>query len=99
MSDATELTEVLSWLSAAAASSRCDFLSDPSDAYIFGVLVGWQCDKDHEHGPGCRSEDVLKGVAKMHGWQEGRVERLREHRAIVRAALEKWYHPDGEPTT
>lgn len=87
MSDSADLTVVLSWLQAAVAASQRDYAHDPFDAYIFGVLVGWECEENHEHGPTCRGEALMSSLAKTHGWREDYVAMLREHRAIVRAAL------------
>lgn len=99
MSNPAELTDVLEWLRSAVVSSRRDYAYSSSDAWIFGVLVGWECEKAHEHGPTCRGESLINGLVKTHGWREDYVARLREHRAIVRAALEGPVRPDEEPTT
>ncbi|MFI0233144.1 hypothetical protein [Streptomyces sp. NPDC017086] len=99
MSETADLTVVLSWLQAAVAASQRDYANDPYDAYIFGVLAGWECEENHEHGPTCKGQTLMSTLAKTHGWREDYVARLREHRAIVRAALDDSARPDEEPTT
>ncbi|MYS16126.1 hypothetical protein [Streptomyces sp. SID4982] len=98
MSNPGDLADVLEWLRSAVVSSGRDYAYNSSDAWIFGVLVGWECEESHEHGPTCKAETLLSTLAKTHGWREDYVARLREHRAIVRAALEGPVRPNEEQT-
>lgn len=68
------------------------------DAWLYGVLVGWECEDNHEHDWICQEESVsLTDMASRFGWHEDYVARLRRYRAIVRA-LQTPDQPARKPT-
>ncbi|MCW7991037.1 hypothetical protein XF35_38945 [Streptomyces platensis subsp. clarensis] len=71
-----------------ATGSR-DWAQDSSDAWLYAVLYGWDCEQEHQHTDDCRAG--LDEVAAKHGWSAGRVARTRKHRAALALA-----GPNGE---
>ena len=56
------------------------------DAWIYAVLVGWDCEDDHEHGDDC--DGAMAEMTARHGWSDEAVAKARRYRAAVRAALD-----------
>ncbi|MFB7867310.1 hypothetical protein [Streptomyces sp. NPDC056069] len=63
--------------------------TDPDDAWVYAVLIGWDCEQQHEHTDACPAQ--LDEMAAIHGWSSARVEAIRKHRAALALA-----GPNGE---
>ena len=81
------LVEVFESLARVLTTSSRDWGAYWADAWLYGVLVGWDCEEAHEHdGAWCGGDAATRGMAEQHGWSEDAVARLRRYRAAVRAA-------------
>lgn len=60
-----------------------DWAADRRDAWLWGVLIGWGCKKQHDHDDQCGGDSALKEAAAKHGWNEYRIARVRELRAYL----------------
>jgi hypothetical protein len=67
-----------------ATSSR-DWSEYRVDAWLWAVLVGWDCEEAHTHDETCEGGS-LEEIAAMHGWAEAAVTKARRYRAAVQAA-------------
>ena len=67
-----DLRETLSSLSRTVAFAPGDWTERRADAWVYGILVGWDDD-----------EDALQELAEQHGWSEEQVARLRRYRAAI----------------
>jgi hypothetical protein len=54
------------------------------DAWLWAVLVGWDCEEAHTHDETCEGGS-LEEIAAMHGWDEAAIAKARRYRAAVRA--------------
>ncbi|GAA3718007.1 hypothetical protein [Streptomyces tremellae] len=57
----------------------------PVDAWLYAVLVGWDCETDHEHDDVCGGAAAMAEMAERHGWSDEAVAKARRYRATVRA--------------
>lgn len=64
-------------------SDSRDWSLSRSDAWLYGLLLGWECDEQHEHDWICGGDGALREVAARHGWGEGDIVRIRRFRAAV----------------
>ena len=64
-----ELKEALSSASAALIFSSRDQSLDHRDAWVYGILVGW--------------DEALLEVSTKFGWDDGTIERLKSYRTTV----------------
>lgn len=64
-----------------------DFGAHPTDAWIYGITVGWGCEDEHIHDPVCGGDSV-PDVAARWGWTRLQIEQLRRHRAAYRRVTE-----------
>lgn len=70
-----------------------DWSVDRYDAWYYGVLVGWDCEKPgcaHDDQVWCGGDRAMQSLAAQHGWTPGAVARLR---AMRRAAAEATKYP------
>ena len=67
-------------------TSARDFSDYGTDAWVYGIAVGWDCEEDHDHDGICGGAAALDEVAVRHGWNEAAVTRLRAHRKAYAAA-------------
>lgn len=95
MSAYDELADTLSDVAAALAAVADVMATDSrdwsrarGDAWLYGVLVGWDCEEDHDHGAAECEGGALDEVATGHGWTAAHRARLRTLRRAVRAATE-----------
>lgn len=58
------------------------------DAWLWAVLVGWDCEDDHEHDETCDDGAAMQEMAKRHGWDGVAVAKARRYRTMVRTARE-----------
>jgi hypothetical protein len=79
------LADTLAEIRFAITTDHRDWSRYNSDAFLYGILVGWECDDAHEHDDSCAS-DALTELAKLHHWRPERVEQIRALRRAIRAA-------------
>lgn len=62
-----------------------DWAADRHDAYLYGVLIGWGCQEqhDHDHDDDCGGDAALLEVASKHRWNEHRIAYVRKMRAYL----------------
>ncbi len=74
---------------AVLSASRCmafdsrDWSARSSDAWLYGLLCGWDCDDVRDHDEDCR--EAMSEIAARFGWSQEEVARLRRLRAAVLA--------------
>lgn len=73
-----------------ATSSR-DWGEHRVDAWLWAVLVGWDCEETHEHDELCDNGAAMREMAARHGWDDETVAKARRYRAAVKALV------DGQP--
>lgn len=79
--------EVLAAMTRAMATNVRDWGTDRMDAFLWGVLLGWDCDEQHEHDEIDCSPGAMDEIAARHGWDTQQIERVRRfHRAVLAAA-------------
>lgn len=82
----TTTAEALTALADVLATDSRDWSRTRGDAWLYGVLVGWDCEDAHDHElEGCEGA-VLSEVADQHGWTAAQRSRLRELRQAIRNA-------------
>ena len=92
------ISDVLDNLQRLIVHSSRDWGAYGRDAWLYGVLVGWECEDSHEHDWICQEENVsLTAMAERFGWHEDYVARLRRYRTIVRG-LQTPDQPTRKPT-
>jgi hypothetical protein len=79
------MADALRRAGAMMTSDSRDWARDRSDVWLYGLLVGWECEEQHEHDEVCGGDDGLREVAALHGWDEETVARLRRYRAAIAA--------------
>jgi hypothetical protein len=79
------LAEALAGAGRMMTSDVRDWSLSPSDVWLYGLLVGWECERRHEHDEVCGGNAALREVAERHRWRAEDVERLRSHRSAVAA--------------
>jgi hypothetical protein len=78
------LADALEAVQRAIATDSRDWGKGRGDAWLWGVLVGWECDERHEHEDDCGG--ALDELAIRHGWTAAHVERIRTLRTAIREA-------------
>lgn len=81
----------------AVAFSPRDWGVDHRDAWIYGILLGWSCEEDHEHDYVCGGDTALTEVAERHRWDVATVAKLREHRAALASHGQTHSHYEDQP--
>lgn len=81
------------------ATSSHDWSQHPSDAWLYALLVGWDCElPEHangEHDPiDCSGPNHLEDFAERFGWTEGGVAKIRAQRRAL-AALDTPSAPES----
>lgn len=77
--------EALDAMTRAMATNVRDWGADRMDAFLWGVLLGWDCDDQHEHDEHCSG--AMQGIAARHGWDAKQVQRVRAfHQAVTDTA-------------
>lgn len=92
------LAEVFESLDRVLTSSSRDWGEYWADAWLYGVLTGWDCETPHEHDDVCGDGGAMRELTQKHGWDDEAVSRLRRYRAAVRAASAGLVRPDEETT-
>jgi hypothetical protein len=75
-----QIAEVLDSLARTLAFSSRDWGTNPRDAWLWGVLNGWDADEPGE-------ESAMDEMARTHGWSEATVGRLRQFHSTVLALI------------
>lgn len=75
-----QIAEVLDSLARTLAFSSRDWGTNPRDAWLWGVLNGWDADEPGE-------ESAMDEMARAHGWGEATVDRLRQFHSTVLALI------------
>lgn len=84
--DVTLLREMFEQLGGMVATDSRDWSLTSSDAWLFGLFCGWECEEDHEtHDDICGGFSPLTEVAIKHQWTAGDLTRLRRYRAVIRS--------------
>lgn len=83
-----DFAEALFRLSGALATDSRDWGRDSLDAWLWGLLCGWDCEDhlvwpDHEHDEHCADGGAMREVAARHGWSDDDVARLRRYRLAL----------------
>ncbi|MFI9012620.1 hypothetical protein ACIGZI_01140 [Streptomyces griseus] len=81
--DTATLAAALGGLGTLIATSSRDWGTYRVDAWIWAVLVGWDCEQN-VHDETC-THGALEDTAAMHGWDAATVAKARRYRAAVRA--------------
>jgi hypothetical protein len=94
-----DLRAALDSLSTCVAGSATDFSTYRRDAWLYGIILGWDCedawdDPAHEHDDICGGDAPMRAVAARHGWDDAAVARLRRYRLAYATAEGK--APDGD---
>ncbi|MEU5036592.1 hypothetical protein AB0G48_20935 [Streptomyces rubiginosohelvolus] len=79
----TVLAAALNGLGTLIATSSRDWGTYRVDAWIWAVLVGWDCEQA-VHDETC-THGAMEEMAGMHGWDDTTVAKARRYRAAVRA--------------
>lgn len=81
----TKLAPMFEGLGRLLATSSRDWSEYRVDAWLWAVLVGWDCEEPHEHDDTCEDGQAMQETAERHGWDEETVAKVRRYRAAVRA--------------
>ena len=57
-------------------------------AWVYGILIGWDCEEDHEHDWICGGTDGLDDMGPRFRWDEANIARLRRLRLAYLAERE-----------
>lgn len=82
------VADVLDTLARILAGDPRDWSQDRRDAWLWGVLCGWDCE-DHDATVACDetcTSGAMAAVAERHGWNATEVAVLRHMRATIREA-------------
>lgn len=81
------VADVLDTLARILAGDPRDWSLDRRDAWLWGVLCGWECE-DHPRASECDETctNAMDVVAERHGWNSVEVDVLRTMRTTIREA-------------
>jgi hypothetical protein len=77
-----QIADVLDSLARTLAFSSRDWGANARDAWLWGILIGWDADEPGE-------ESAMYEMARSHGWSEATIARLRGLHDVVLAVVEK----------
>lgn len=81
-----DLRAALHSITSRICSSARDYGQYETDAWIYGIAVGWDCEEDHGHDGICGGTGAMDELVADHGWDEAAVARLRSLRKAYAAA-------------
>jgi len=82
-----QLADALEAVQRAIATDSRDWGQARGDAWLWGVLVGWDCEESHDHEMSSDCEGaMLDEVATQHGWTAAQRSRIKELRRAIREA-------------
>lgn len=79
------LAAALDGLHTLIATSSRDWGTYRVDAWLWAVLVGWDCEEAHEHDELCEDGAAMAEMQERHGWSDEAVAKARRYRAAVHA--------------
>jgi hypothetical protein len=83
--DPAGLVAALESLENAMVTSAADWAATPAMAWVYGVIVGWDCDGCEGTHDECGNGPATRELATRFRWSAADVERLRgHHRAVMR---------------
>lgn len=74
----------LSTLSRLVATDSRDWGQANGDAILWAVLVGWNCEEEHEHDDFICSTGAFQKIADRHRWAPEFAELIQDMRRAVR---------------
>ncbi|MDX3455075.1 hypothetical protein PV396_24560 [Streptomyces sp. ME02-8801-2C] len=80
-----------------------DWGQDKRDAWLWGIVCGWECEEQHDHDVVCDRDNPLRRAAARHRWPNEDVDRLKTYRRAVaaldesRQAPAEVAHPETNP--
>ncbi|MGW3992403.1 hypothetical protein ACWEF6_02835 [Amycolatopsis sp. NPDC004772] len=77
------IVETLGRAAGMMATDSRDWGRDRGDAWLYGLLVGWGCEEQHQHDYICGGPAAMGEVATWHGWSNDDTARLRRFRAAL----------------
>jgi hypothetical protein len=80
--------EALASLHRTMAHDPRDWALDERDAWLWGIVCGWECEEQHDHDVICGRDNALRQVAARHRWPNEAIDRLKTYRRAV-AALDE----------
>lgn len=85
-----DLAQAMTALRGVMLARHRDWGEHPQDAWMWGIVHGWDCEQAHGHdgGPGCVDGRAMDELAARYGWDADRVAQLRRYRAAFRAAFD-----------
>lgn len=82
----TSTKDALAALRLALTTDSRDWSLGRGDAWIYGILVGWDCEEVHDHEYEFCAGGALGSVAERHGWTAATVSQLKDLRRAIRNA-------------
>jgi hypothetical protein len=80
--------EALEAVHRAMATDSRDWGQARADAWLYAVLVGWDCEEVHDHEYELCSAGAFDEVATRHGWTAAHRSLIRALRQAIRDAAE-----------
>lgn len=84
-----DLSEALKLCGNLISCHSRDWGQSGSDAILWGVLCGWECEDNHTHDDICGGSDALEDIVVRYGWTQERIDRIKRLRHAVRALPER----------
>lgn len=78
-----QVREALESLHRTVAHDPRDWGQDKRDAWIWGIVCGWECEEQHDHDWICGRDSALREAAARHQWANEDVDRLKTYRRAV----------------
>lgn len=82
-----DLRSALDSLGSCIAGSAEDYGQYYRNSWIYGIILGWDCEEDHEHDDICGGENAMRELAARHRWSDEDVARLRFYRRAFAQAM------------
>jgi hypothetical protein len=86
--DRGDLSDALRSLANCIAGSAADFGKYHRDAWVYGIVLGWDREEDHQHDDICGGDAPMREMAARHGWDDAEVTRLRQYRRAFKLGEE-----------
>lgn len=96
---ALDVAEVVQRVEYVISRDQRDWSRHPADAWLYGVLVGWDCEVEHDHDDTCNDGVAMTLVAERHGWLRSQVTRLRAERGTLLDLLDAAADAVDPPTS
>jgi hypothetical protein len=86
--NATPAAALASLRTVVACSSQ-DWGRSSGDAWLYGLVVGWDCEEDHVHNDDDDCGSAVPELAAEFGWDDEDVARLRAYRSVLLALTDQ----------